>query len=105
MWRSLPFISSIFRSSSLSVAVIIFPVPSIKTLMDGLARHFFQCGHAFHDLHQSAAPQGKHAALNSFLLEFNRRRTHKNQFPDLIVNFHYLIKTTASLVTRAVTNG
>src|SRR5216684_8719888 len=76
--------------------------PSI--LENRFAQDFFHGGLSQRDFYQTAPPQGNHALLNGLLLQFQSRGADKNQFAQLIINFHDLVKTCAALVATLVTS-
>src|SRR5579864_8769516 len=103
MWRSLPLISSIFRSRSLSDAVIdLFP---FQNSVHGLAGHFFERGGAIHHLDQATAAQRDHAALDGLLLELHRGSSYQDQLADLVIDLHDLVEPAASLVASVIADG
>src|SRR5271163_1087102 len=102
IWRSLPPISNMRRSRSLSESAIIFFSSLAPFLVDRFASHFFERGPALRDLGQPAAAQGDHAAFNRFFLKFNRRGADQNQFPDLVIHLHHFVQTGAAFVACLV---
>src|SRR5258708_14404971 len=126
MWRSLPAMSSIFFSRSLSVTFIsrfFFPQDknllalralsgpmgprsrSPSKLVQSLACSLLQRGNAFRNFDQSTAPQRDHARFNGFLFQFHGRRSNQDQLSYFIVNFHDFIKTRPALVPCAIAVG
>src|SRR5438067_10482382 len=122
MCRSLPFISNIFFSRSLKVAFIgssvqtassiaflsdmqVLPSSRDCTLVHGFTRNFFQSCHAVYHFSQSTATECDHSPINGFLLQLHGRRTDKNQFPDVIIDLHYFVKTSAAFIAAVVTRG
>src|SRR5258708_38751595 len=122
IWRSLPDMSSIFFSRSLSVTFMTSCLFSssltilvrsrfflfcklCKKLVDGLARHFFQGGDAIVDLNQASAAQGQHALLNGLLLQFHGRGPNQDQLAHIIVNFHDFVEPRPALVPGAVADS
>src|SRR5882724_11043781 len=101
MWRSLPPISSSLFNRSLNESDIVFPFLP-RTLMNGLACHFFQRGLACGNFDQTAAAQRDHAALNCLFLQFERRSTYQDQFLDLVSHFHHFVQTGPAFVSGVV---
>src|SRR5580698_6607114 len=114
MCRSLPFISSILLSRSLSdkpmansfpfrgyFRILTFRILTAE-LVNRLAGNFLERGHARRNLDQPAAPQRDHAALDGFLFQLHRRSADQNQFADLVVHFHDLIETATTFVSGVV---
>src|SRR5882724_4349435 len=77
--------------------------PSI--LQNRFAQDFLHGGLSKRNLDQTAAPQGDHALLDRFFLQLQRRGANKNQFAQLIVNFHDLVEARAALVAALVTGS
>src|SRR3984893_13819676 len=98
MCRSLPPISIIFFSNSLSVT----PAIAHFSLEHRLAQYFFHRRLTQRRLNQAAAPQRNHSLLDGLLLQLQRRRAHQNQFPQLVVDFHHFVQTGSSLVSVLV---
>src|SRR5689334_13213913 len=101
MCRSLPPISIIFFSSSLS------EIPDISSpfLQNRLAQHFVHGGHARRDFHQPASPQRQHSLFDGLLLQFQRRSANQNQLAQFVVDLHYFVQAGASLVAALVARG
>src|SRR6266403_1749284 len=78
---------------------------SPSVLQNRFAQDFFHGGLSKRNLDQTAAPQGDHALLDRFFLQLQRRGANKNQFAQLIVNFHDLVEARAALVAALVTGS
>src|SRR5690349_20507042 len=105
MWRSLPLSSNIRFKRSLSVTGIPYLESlSYSTSVNRFARDFLERGHARGRFDQPRAAQCDHPVFNRFLLQFRCRRTHQDQFADVVVYFHDFVKTGAALITGAVAN-
>src|SRR6266851_3623613 len=96
--RSLPPISIIFFSNSLSVMPAIIR-PSSQY---GFPQDFLERGQPGGDLEQAAAAQRDHALLQRFLLQFQGRCPHQDELAELIVDLHDFIEPNAPLVPALV---
>src|SRR5713101_7700569 len=98
MCRSLPLISIIFFSKSLSVIAGMFSPVS----QHGLAQNLLERDLPQGRFGQAAAPQGHHPVLDGLLLEFHRRGAYQDQLADLVVYFHHFIQTHAAFVAAVI---
>src|SRR5713101_790341 len=96
--RSLPPISIIFFSNSLSVMPAIIR-PSSQY---GFPQDFLERGLPGGDLDQAAAAQRDHALLKRFLLQFQGRCPHQDELAELIVDLQDFIEPDAPLVPTLV---
>ena len=100
MWRSLPPISIIFFSNSLSVMpAMVASSPDYKTVS-----LFHRC-HACRDFDQPASPQRDHSLFDRFLFQFQGRSAHQDQLAQFVVDLHHFIQTRAPFVPALIARG
>src|SRR6266566_9737797 len=98
MCRSLPPSSIIFLSNSLSVIPdMVFPF-----LQNSFPKNFLERRKTRGGLSQATSAKREHPLIDCFLLEFQRRRPHQNQFAQLIIDFHDLVEADPALVSALI---
>src|SRR3989442_1602428 len=96
--RSLPPISIIFFSSSLSV------MPAITRLSSqhGFPQNFLERGQPGGSLDQAAAAQRDHSLVKRLLFQFHRGSPNQDQLAEFVVDLHDLVQPDAPFVAAFV---
>src|SRR5215468_7449619 len=100
MWRSLPPISIIFLSNSLSVMPAI--ACSLSRLQYRLAQNLFHGCLSRGNLGEPAAAQRDHSLLDRLLLQLQGRGADQNQFAQFVINLHHFVQARAAFVAALV---